>query len=66
MTLGRGPNRVSPCGRGFHVPENLRVMPLGINRNIKKGWFASDWLEPPRAGPFGFELPGDGDDDIPW
>jgi len=41
-------------------------MPLGINRNIKKGWFASDWLEPPRAGPFGFELPGDGDDDIPW
>lgn len=51
---------------GFHVPDNLRVIPLGINRNIKKDWFDSAWLEPPRGGPFGFELPVDGDNEIPF
>ena len=47
---------------GLHVPGNLRVIPLGINRNIKKDWFDSDWPEPPHGGPFGFELPDDGDE----
>ena len=51
---------------GLHVPDNLRVIPLGINRNIKKDWFDSDWPEPLRGGPFGFELPEDGDEEIPF
>jgi hypothetical protein len=28
---------------GLHVPDNLRVIPLGINRNIKGDWFDTDW-----------------------
>lgn len=51
---------------GLHVPWNLRSIPLGINRDIKGEWFHSDWPEPAREGDFGFELPDDGDDDIPF
>ncbi len=61
---GRTEYRHVVCG--FHGPDNLRVIPLGINRNIKKDWFDSDWLKPPRGGPFGFELPDGGDDEIPF
>ena len=54
---------------GLHVPDNLRVIPLGINRDIKADWFDSDW----RAWPtdevepelYGFKR-DDGDDDIPF
>ena len=62
--FGKTERRHVVCG--LHVPSNLLVIPLGINRNIKKDWFDSDWPEPPRGGPFGFELPGDGDDEIPF
>jgi hypothetical protein len=52
------------CGRrvhtvcGLHVPENLRVVPLAINRDIKSDWFDSDWSEPIEVEPlYGFEGP---------
>ncbi|MCB1466217.1 MAG: hypothetical protein KDK08_03515 [Rhizobiaceae bacterium] len=61
---GKTEHRHVVCG--LHVPGNLRVIPLQTNRKIKRDWFDSDWPEPPRGGPFGFELPDDGDDDIPW
>lgn len=64
LASGKTERRHAVCG--LHVPDNLRVIPLGINRNIKKDWFDSDWPEPPRGGPFGFELLDDGDDEIPF
>lgn len=51
---------------GLHVPDNLHAIPLQTNRKIKKDWFDSDWPEPPRGGPFGFELPDAGDEEIPF
>ncbi len=43
--LGETEYRHVVCG--FQVRDNLRVIPLGINRDIKKGCFDSDWPEPP-------------------
>lgn len=28
---------------GLHVPWNLRAIPQGMNREIKRDWFDSDW-----------------------
>ncbi|WP_417809639.1 hypothetical protein [Thioclava sp.] len=54
---------------GFHVPDNLRVIPLGINRDIKADWFDSDWLAWPTVEAdvelYGFER-DDRDEEIPW
>lgn len=64
LASGRTERRHAVCG--LHVPDNLRVIPLGVNRKTKKDWFDSNWPKPPRGGPFGFELPDNGDDAIPW
>ena len=52
---------------GMHVPWNLRVIPRGINNQIKNDWFDSDWPAD-ENGPegFQFDLLDSGDDDIPW
>ena len=47
---------------GLHVPWNLRAIPQGMNREIKRDWFDSDWPvdgERTRASRFD-------DDDFPW
>ncbi len=52
---------------GLHVPWNLRVIPLGINNHVKKDWFDSDWpAHEDEPEHFEFELPDDGDDEIPF
>jgi len=51
---------------GMHVPWNLRVIPRGINNQIKNDWFDSDWPAHDEPEYFEFELPDEGDDDIPW
>ena len=65
---------------GLHTANNLEVVPLGFNRDIKKDWFDSDWPAWPveeeeqsakcqdlhdEADPFG-PTPDNGDDKIPF
>lgn len=54
---------------GLHVPDNLDVIPLGINREIKRDWFDSDWpawpIDEEEAELYGFGA-DDGDDEIPF
>lgn len=66
LASGRQERMITVCG--FHVPENLRVIPLGINRDIKKDWFDSNWPAFPVESRklYGFELTNDGDEGVPF
>ncbi|MEP6065902.1 MAG: hypothetical protein ABJ246_08705 [Paracoccaceae bacterium] len=64
--IASGVRKQTVCG--LHVPDNLEVVPLSFNRDIKKDWFGSDWPAWPISEDFelGFDIDDDGDDEPPF